>query len=165
MSTEHLAQPADEQPQNDSQDALQGDQGLPDYQPTDEAMAGLREELSTLSVDDLQNRTNDFLNSFRADNNEAQQEFLTDAYVETGIIPTGEAFRITPAQAATVEAGFIKTLEAQVFSQYGLTHAQWMDHVEEGDLATFRRAAMKGDFSPFHRHAEAAAKLRRELGI
>jgi hypothetical protein len=64
-----------------------------------------------------------------------------------------------------VEAGFIKTMERDVFSQYGLTHATWMEHVDEADLPAFRKAAMKGDFSVFHQHAEQCAKMRKELGI
>ncbi len=62
-----------------------------------------------------------------------------------------------------VAAAFVKTMERDVFSQYGLTHQQWMEHVDEADLPAFRKAAMTGDWQVFHRHAEACAKMRHGL--
>jgi hypothetical protein len=123
------------------------------------------DDLDKLDVETLQAKTNAALDTFRETHSEAQQEFIADAFVATGEIPTGEDYGVSEAQARVVEAGYIKTMERDVFSQYGLTHETWMEHVHEADLPTFRRAAIKGDWSVFHRHAEQCAKMRRDLGI
>ncbi|CAH2399616.1 hypothetical protein MES5069_230034 [Mesorhizobium escarrei] len=113
-------------------------------------------------MDTLQAKTNETLDNFRETHSEAQQQFLVDRFVESGSIVTGEAFGVTEAQARVVEAGFVKTMERDVFSHYGLTHSDWMDHVDPADLPTFRRAAIKGDFSIFHQHAAQVAKARKD---
>lgn len=135
------------------------------------ALAGQDEDQETeeqegdKSVDTLQQEANAALESFRETHSDQQQQFIADAFVMTGEIPTGEDFGITEEQATAVQAGFIATMERDVFSQYGLTHDLWMEHVDDNDLPAFRKAAMKGDWSVFHQHAEQCAKLRKELGI
>ncbi|MDW9354627.1 hypothetical protein GOA97_01935 [Sinorhizobium meliloti] len=138
----------------------EGDDGGEDLQDLEDL-----EDLEGLDVETLQAKTNAALDEFRESHTEAQQTFIAEAFIDTGEIPTGEAFGITEHQARVVEAGFIRSMERDVFSQYGLTHEHWMEHVDDRDLPTFRRAAIKGDWSVFHQHAEQCAKLRKELGI
>ena len=118
-----------------------------------------------MDVDELQEITNSTLDDFRTTHSEAQQQFIADAFIESGVIPTGEAFGVSDADAAVVAAGFVRTLERDVISKYGLSYEMWMEHVQDEDLPEFRKAAIKGDFSVFHRHAVEAAQLRKKLGI
>ncbi|MQW08092.1 hypothetical protein GHK45_31455 [Sinorhizobium meliloti] len=145
---------------------MEGEQQTTD-KPSDQDTEGDNdgEDLEGLDVETLQAKTNAALDEFRESHTEAQQTFIAEAFIDTGEIPTGEAFGITEQQARVVEAGFIRSMERDVFSQYGLTHEHWMEHVDDRDLPTFRRAAIKGDWSVFHQHAEQCAKLRKELGI
>ncbi|MDX0283612.1 hypothetical protein CN154_23180 [Sinorhizobium meliloti] len=139
----------------------QATEGTDDRQPEGDDL----EELEALDVETLQARTNEALDHFRETHSEAQQTFIAEAFIDAGEIPTGEAFGITEAQARTVEAGYIRTMERDVFSQHGLSYDQWLEHVADEDLPTFRRAAIKGDWTLFHRHASQCAAMRRELGI
>lgn len=128
-------------------------------------LEALDAELKAMDVEELQSKTNETLDNLRESHTEDQQKFLADAFVDLGEIPVGEEFGITEAQAMVVEAGFIATLNRDVFSQYGIDHATWMDHVDQQDLPTFRKAALKGDFSIFHQHCVEVAKMRLDLGI
>ena len=137
-----------------------------DYAPwDDDDIDALSDELGSMDVDELQEITNATLDDFRTTHSEAQQQFIADAFIESGVIPTGETFGVSEADAAVVTAGFVRTLERDVFSKYGLNYEMWMEHVQDEDLPEFRKAAIKGDFSVFHRHALEAAQLRKKLGI
>lgn len=116
-------------------------------------------------MEEVQSKTNEVLSEFRESHTETQREFLANVYAESGVIPTGEEFGITEAQAATVEVGFVRTLTTDVLSQYGLSYDQWNEHLDEADLPAFRKIVMSGDFSRIHEHARLCAQMRRELGL
>lgn len=101
------------------------------------------------------------LDRFRDTHTEAQQQFILDAFVETGEIPTGEAFGIDPAEAAVVEAAFGQHLDRNVLRQHGLTLATYFAHVDDADYPALRRAAAKGEWHIFHGHAQAIAAARK----
>ncbi|RWL81904.1 MAG: hypothetical protein EOR67_28645 [Mesorhizobium sp.] len=100
------------------------------------------------------------LDRFRESHSEAQQQFIVDAYVETGAIPTGEAFGIEEIEAAVVETAFSQHLDRNVLRQHGLTLETYLEHVDAADYPALRRAAAKGDWHVFHRHAQAIAAAR-----
>lgn len=116
-------------------------------------------------VEVLQEEANTALDNFRETHSEAQQRFIADTFVETGEVLTGEQFGITEAQANAVTQGYIATMERDVFSHYGITHEQWMEHVDPDELADFRRDAIGGNWSTFHQHAAQAAAMRKSLGL
>lgn len=101
------------------------------------------------------------LDRFRDTHSEAQQQFIVDAYVETGEIPTGEAFGIEEVEAAVVETAFRQHLDRNVLRQHGLTLATYFEHVDEADFPALRRAAAKGEWHVFHGHAQAIAAARK----
>ncbi|MER8833727.1 hypothetical protein [Mesorhizobium sp. M0909] len=101
------------------------------------------------------------LDRFRDTHSEAQQQFIVDAYVETGEIPTGEAFGIEQVEAAVVEAAFSQHLDRNVLRHHGLTLETYLEHVDEADYPALRRAAAKGEWHVFHGHATAIAAARK----
>ncbi|TIN71362.1 MAG: hypothetical protein E5Y30_11845 [Mesorhizobium sp.] len=101
------------------------------------------------------------LDRFRDTHSEAQQQFIVDAYVETGEMLTGEAYGIDPVEAAVVETAFSQHLDRNVLRKYGLTLATYLEHVDEADYPALRRAAAKGEWHVFHGHAEAIAAARK----
>ncbi|WP_027057044.1 hypothetical protein [Mesorhizobium loti] len=101
------------------------------------------------------------LDRFRDTHSEPQQQFIVDAYVETGEIPTGEAFGIEEVEAAVVETAFSQHLDRNVLRQHGLTLATYFEHVDAADYPALRRAAAKGDWHVFHGHAQAIATARK----
>lgn len=101
------------------------------------------------------------LDRFRDTHSEPQQQFIVDAYVETGEILTGEAYGIDPVEAAVVETAFSQHLDRNVLRQHGLTLATYFEHVEEADYPALRRAAAKGEWHVFHGHAQAIAAARK----
>ncbi|TIL43663.1 hypothetical protein [Mesorhizobium sp.] len=102
------------------------------------------------------------LDRFRDTHSEAQQQFILDAYVETGEIPTGEAFGIEEVEAAVVEAAFSQHLERNVLQQHGLNLQSYLEHVDVADYPALRRAAAKGEWHVFHGHAQAIAAARED---
>ncbi|MGN6146887.1 MAG: hypothetical protein ACTHOP_25235 [Mesorhizobium sp.] len=102
------------------------------------------------------------LDRFRATHSEAQQQFIVDAYVATGEIPTGEDFGIDPVEVAVVEHAFASHIERNVLSVHGLSMSDYMEHVDPNDYQTLRRAAAKGDWHVFHDHAQAVAAARKD---
>ncbi|RUV18898.1 hypothetical protein [Mesorhizobium sp. M7A.F.Ca.MR.245.00.0.0] len=101
------------------------------------------------------------LDRFRDTHSEPQQQFIVDAYVETGEILTGEAYGIDPVEAAVVETAFSQHLDRNVLRQHGLTLATYFEHVDEADYPALRRAAAKGEWHVFHGHAQAIAAARK----
>ncbi|WP_095816836.1 hypothetical protein [Mesorhizobium sp. WSM3859] len=101
------------------------------------------------------------LDRFRDTHSEPQQQFIVDAFVETGEIPTGEAFGIEEVEAAVVETAFTQHLDRNVLRQHGLTLATYFEHVAEADYPALRRAAAKGEWHVFHEHAQAIAAARK----
>lgn len=102
------------------------------------------------------------LDRFRDTHSEAQQQFIVDAYVETGEILTGEGYGIDEVEAAVVETAFTQHLDRNVLRQHGLTLATYFEHVDEADYPALRRAAAKGEWHVFHGHAQAIAAARRD---
>ncbi|TPK05251.1 hypothetical protein FJ872_26280 [Mesorhizobium sp. B2-5-9] len=84
-----------------------------------------------------------------------------DAYVETGEIPTGEAFGIEEVETAVVMVAFEQHLDRNVLRQHGLTLATYLEYVDEADFPALRRAAAKGEWHVFHGHAQAIARARK----
>ncbi|MES0047220.1 hypothetical protein [Mesorhizobium sp. M0053] len=101
------------------------------------------------------------LDRFRDTHSDAQQQFIVDAYVETGEILTGEAYGIDPVEAAVVETAFSQHLDRNVLRQHGLTLATYFEHVDEADYPALRKAAAKGEWHVFHGHAQAIAAARK----
>ncbi|WP_404925711.1 hypothetical protein [Mesorhizobium sp. ORM16] len=101
------------------------------------------------------------LDRFRGTHSEAQQEFIVDAYVDTGEILTGEAYGIDPVEAAVVETAFSQHLDRNVLRQHGLSLQTYFEHVDEADYPALRRAAAKGEWHVFHAHAQAIASARK----
>lgn len=102
------------------------------------------------------------LDRFRDTHSDEQQQFILDAYVQTGEIPTGETFGIDPVEAAVVETAFSQHLDRNVLRQHGLTLATYLEHVDEADYPALRRAAAKGEWHVFHGHAQAIAAARKD---
>ncbi|MBZ9753688.1 hypothetical protein LB524_00165 [Mesorhizobium sp. ESP6-5] len=102
------------------------------------------------------------LDRFRDTHSEAQQQFIVDAFVETGAIPTGEAFGIEEVEATVVMVAFEQHLDRNVLRQHGLTMATYMEHVDDADLPALRRAAAQGRWEVFHEHAQAIAAARKD---
>ncbi|PBC22151.1 MULTISPECIES: hypothetical protein [unclassified Mesorhizobium] len=102
------------------------------------------------------------LDRFRETHSEPQQQFIVDAFVETGEIPTGEAFGIEEVEAAVVMVAFEQHLDRNVLRQHGLTMATYMEHVDDADLPALRRAAAKGEWHVFHSHAQVIAAARKD---
>ncbi|MER8808361.1 hypothetical protein [Mesorhizobium australicum] len=105
------------------------------------------------------------LDRFRDTHSKPQQQFIVDAFVETGEIPTGEAFGIEAVEADVVVAAFSQHLDRNVLRQHGLTLATYFEHVDEADYPALRRAAAKGEWHVFHGHAQAIAAARKEHGL
>ncbi|MGX5842873.1 hypothetical protein ACWGTI_19320 [Mesorhizobium sp. ArgA1] len=101
------------------------------------------------------------LDRFRETHSEPQQQFIVDAYAETGEIPTGEAFGIEEVEAAVVETAFRQHLDRNILRQHGLNLQTYFEHVDEADYPALRRAAAKGEWHVFHGHAQAIAAARR----
>lgn len=101
------------------------------------------------------------LDRFRDTHSEPQQQFIVDAFVETGEIPTGEAFGIEEVEAHVVVAAFEQHLDRNVLRQHGLTLATYFEHVDAADYPALRRAAAKGQWHVFHGHAQAIAAARK----
>ncbi|MER9694890.1 hypothetical protein NKJ16_23525 [Mesorhizobium sp. M0179] len=101
------------------------------------------------------------LDRFRDTHSEPQQQFIVDAFVETGEIPTGEAFGIEEVEALVVVAAFEQHLERNVLQQHGLTLETYFEHVDDADYPALRKAAAKGEWHVFHGHAQAIAAARK----
>ncbi|TPL45443.1 hypothetical protein [Mesorhizobium sp. B2-4-6] len=102
------------------------------------------------------------LDRFRETHSETQQQFIVDAYVETGEIPTGETFGIEEVEADVVVAAFSQHLDRNVLRQHGLSLATYLEHVDQADYPALRRAAAKGEWHVFHGHAQAIAAARKD---
>lgn len=102
------------------------------------------------------------LDRFRDTHSEPQQQFIVDAYVETGEILTGEAYGIDPVEAAAVETAFSQHLDRNVLRQHGLSLQTYFEHVDEADYPALRKAAAKGEWHVFHGHAQAIAAARKD---
>ncbi|RUV25869.1 MULTISPECIES: hypothetical protein [unclassified Mesorhizobium] len=102
------------------------------------------------------------LDRFRDTHSEAQQQFIVDAFVETGEIPTGDAFGIEEVEAAVVEIAFRQHLDRNVLRQHGLNLQTYFEHVDEADYPALRRAAAKGEWHVFQGHAQAIAAARKD---
>ncbi|WP_040592713.1 hypothetical protein [Mesorhizobium metallidurans] len=102
------------------------------------------------------------LDRFRDTHSEPQQQFIVDAYVATGEILTGEAYGIDPVEAAVVETAFSQHLDRNVLRQHGLNLQTYFEHVDEADYPALRRAAAKGEWHVFQRHAQAIAAARKD---
>ena len=153
-----------EQQQERPQEPEDSDEKQPERDDTPEDLEELSAELEAMDVETLQARTNEALDHFRATHSEAQQTFIAEAFIESGVIPTGEAFGVTEAQAQVVEAGFVRSIEQDVLSQHGLTFSQWETYIDAADAVTMRRAAMRADWATLHTHAQAVAAHIREHG-
>lgn len=132
----------------------------------DEKADGAEEELTAEQKEEKQHAefvrmADQSLDRFRDTHSEAQQQFIVDAYVETGEILTGEAYGIDPVEAAVVETAFSQHLDRNVLRQHGLTLATYLEHVDEADYPALRRAAAKGEWHVFHGHAQAIAAARK----
>ncbi|WP_027061519.1 hypothetical protein [Mesorhizobium loti] len=101
------------------------------------------------------------LDRFRDTHSEPQQQFIVDAYVETGEILAGEAYGIDEVEAAVVETAFTQHLDRNVLRQHGLNLQTYFEHVDEADYRALRRAAAKGEWHVFHGHAQAIAAARQ----
>lgn len=101
------------------------------------------------------------IDRFRDTHSEAQQEFIVDAFVDTGEIPTEEGFGIEQVEADVVVAAFSQHLERNVLQQHGLNLRTYFEHVDEADYPALRRAAAKGEWHVFHGHAQAIAAARK----
>ncbi|QKD00782.1 hypothetical protein [Mesorhizobium loti] len=101
------------------------------------------------------------LDRFRDTHSEPQQQFIVDAYVETGEILTGEAYGIDTVEAAVVETAFSQHLDRNVLRQHGLSLQTYFEHVDEADYPALRRAAAKGEWHVFHGHAQVIAAARK----
>ncbi|MER9581455.1 hypothetical protein [Mesorhizobium sp. M0276] len=101
------------------------------------------------------------LDRFRETHTDEQQQFIVDAFVETGEIPTGEAFGIDAVEADVVVAAFSQHLDLNVLRQHGLNLQTYFEHVDEADYPALRRAAAKGEWHVFHGHAQAIAAARK----
>ncbi|RWC31559.1 hypothetical protein [Mesorhizobium sp.] len=102
------------------------------------------------------------LDRFRDTHTDEQQQFILDAYVETGEIPTGEAFGIEEVEADVVVAAFSQHLDRNILRQHGLTIQAYLEHVDAADYPALRKAAAKGEWHVFHGHAQAIAAARKD---
>ena len=95
--------PSEQQQQQQHED--DGDSDFDDNDDGDAAPLGAEElealtaELSSMDVDELQEITNITLADFSSTHSEAQQQFIADVFVDSGVIPTGETFGISEADA------------------------------------------------------------------
>ncbi|MER9624060.1 hypothetical protein NKI98_21965 [Mesorhizobium sp. M0222] len=105
------------------------------------------------------------LDRFRDTHSEPQQQFIVDAFVDTGEIPTGEAFGIHEVEADVVVAAFEQHLERNVLRQHGLNLQTYFEHVDDADYPALRRAAARGEWHVFHGHATAIAAARKAHGL
>ncbi|CAH2394512.1 hypothetical protein [Mesorhizobium ventifaucium] len=92
------------------------------------------------------------------------QQAVVDTFAETGVIDF-EAAGVDQLEAQVVEAAFTQRLVRSVLAPVGLTLESWSEHIDEAELSEFRRAVVRGDWALLTRHAQAAAKMRLDLGI
>jgi hypothetical protein len=96
---------------------------------------------------------NDSLDRFRETHTTEQQQFIVDAFVETGEIPTGEAFGIEQIEADVVEAAFTMHIERNVLAPAGLAMEDWVDSMDPADFPAFRKAVAQGNWDVLRDHA------------
>ncbi len=137
-----------------------------DYDNMDEAeLEKLADELE-VSLEAQQVAANKTLDEFRETHTTEQQQFIADAFIESGTVPTGEEFGISDEQAETVVAAFQSHIEQTVLSHYqGLTLDQMLEHVDPSDEPAFRRAAVKGDWNVYHDYARKVVAMRTKHGL
>lgn len=128
---------------------------------TDETEELTDEQKEQAQFDKFVEMADQSLDRFRQTHSDQQQQFIVDAFVETGEIPTGETFGIDPVEADVVVAAFSQHLDRNVLRQHGLTLATYFEHVDHADLPALRRAAAKGEWHVFHGHAQAIAAARK----
>ncbi|WP_256754199.1 hypothetical protein [Mesorhizobium sp. Mes31] len=123
------------------------------------------DEKDKAQFDEFVRMADQSLDRFRDTHSEPQQQFIMDAFVETGEIPTGEAFGIEAVEADVVVAAFSQHLERNVLRQHGLTLETYFEHVDDADYPALRKAAAKGEWHVFHGHAAAIAAARKAHGF
>ncbi|MDV2966012.1 hypothetical protein RZ532_08505 [Nitratireductor aquimarinus] len=133
---------------------------LPDDELTDDELKERREKEHAARIAEVDQH----LDEWRSTTPEEQQQSTADAFIETGEIDH-ELAGVPAEVMAKVEAGFIAQTEKMALSEFGLSHEQWMEHVADEDLPTFRRAALKGDWKVFRDHAQQCATMRMEMGL
>ncbi|MDW9931989.1 hypothetical protein GOB12_02315 [Sinorhizobium meliloti] len=84
------------------------------------------------------------------------RQSVIDSYIDTGEI-NHQVAGVDELEAQVVMAAFTQHVERSVLTPLGLTLSQWESYVEADDLPAFRRAAVKGDWGTFQRHAQTVA--------
>lgn len=108
--------------------------------------------------------TDKILDQWRVANAPEVQQAAVDMFAETGVLDA-EQLGVHPLEVQMVEAAFYQTVERNVLKPFGLSVAEWQEHIDPAEEPAFRRAIAKGDWQTLKRHAQASAKMRRDLGL